>query len=224
MVEPAACAVHAALRRAIAAGDTVVVIGAGTLGLSTVAALAPLVRPDDACTVLVGAKHSHQRRLAEQLGADAVVPPDELPGPSAGESGSLVLAGRLTGGADVVFDCVGSRRSLTQALAMVRPRGRSCWSGCRARSRSTWPPCGTGRSAGGAYAYGTETASPTRGTPTAAPSSWPSTRRRRRLGSARLGHLPPRALQEAVAHAAAAGRRGAVKVAFDLRNRKGRTR
>ena len=39
----------------------------------------------------------------------------------------------LTGGADVVVDCVGSAESIADALA-IAPRGRwSCWPACRAR-------------------------------------------------------------------------------------------
>jgi threonine dehydrogenase-like Zn-dependent dehydrogenase len=49
------------------------------------------------------------------------------------------------------------------------------------------------------------------------------------VGAAGLGSLvsasyPLERYEEAIAHAGAAGRRGAVKVAFDLRNRKGSTR
>ena len=63
MVEPTACAVHAALAARAVDSTTVAVLGAGTLGLCTVAALAHLVRPG---TLLVGAKHAHQRRLARR--------------------------------------------------------------------------------------------------------------------------------------------------------------
>ena len=45
MVEPTACAVHAALSAGVDAGDIVAVVGAGTLGLTTAAALHHLVRP-----------------------------------------------------------------------------------------------------------------------------------------------------------------------------------
>src|SRR3954452_1044673 len=45
MVEPTACAVHGALRAAVTDGETVVVIGAGTLGLCTIAALRALSSP-----------------------------------------------------------------------------------------------------------------------------------------------------------------------------------
>ena len=49
------------------------------------------------------------------------------------------------------------------------------------------------------------------------------------VGAAGLGSLvtasyPLERYQEAIAHAGAAGRRGAVKVVFDLRRRKGSTR
>jgi hypothetical protein len=44
------------------------------------------------------------------------------------------------------------------------------------------------------------------------------------LGSLVSATYPLDRYEEAIAHAGSAGRRGAVKVAFDLRNRKGRTR
>lgn len=237
LVEPTACAVHAALGAAITAGDTVAVLGAGTLGLATVAALHRVVRPTTACTVLVGAKYSHQRGLAESLGADTVVPPDQLPRAVRRESGSLVLAGRLTGGADVVFDCVGSAESLTQAMAMVRPRGRVVLVGMPGKLHIDLAPLWHREILlVGAYAYGVERpgSSVTSSTPTAASKPAAPTRRTFALamdviGATGLGSLvsatyPLDRYEEAVAHAGAAGRRGAVKVAFDLRHRKGRTR
>ena len=38
-------------------------------------------------------------------------------------TGSLAVGSQLTGGADIVLDCVGSEDSIADALAMVRPRG-----------------------------------------------------------------------------------------------------
>jgi threonine dehydrogenase-like Zn-dependent dehydrogenase len=75
MIEPAACAVHAALAAGVGPGDRVVVLGAGTLGLCCVAALRQLALP---AGILVTAKHDVQRQLAGELGADAVAEPDEL--------------------------------------------------------------------------------------------------------------------------------------------------
>ncbi|HEX3567936.1 MAG TPA: zinc-binding dehydrogenase, partial [Acidimicrobiales bacterium] len=223
-IEPTACAVHAALSASITAGDTVAVLGAGTLGLATVAALVEVVRPTTPCVILVGAKHSHQRDLAEKLGADTVVPPDQLPRAVRRESGSLVLGGRLTGGADVVFDCVGSAESLTQSMAMVRPRGRVVLVGMPGKLHVDLAPLWHREiQLVGAYAYGVESpsaASPTRRTFAVAMDVVAAAG----LGSLVSATYPLDRYEEAVAHAGAAGRRGAVKVAFDLRNRKGRPR
>ncbi len=225
MVEPTACGVHAALSAHIAEGDTVAVIGAGTLGLTVVAALHHLVRPTATCTVMVGAKHSHQRAVAESLGADAVVPAGQLARAVRRRAGTLVLAGRLIEGADVVFDCVGSSQSVTDALAMVRPRGRMVLVGMPGRMAIDLAPLWHREiTLVGAYAYGTE--------PTA--SDGPGSSRSFELavdlvGRAGLGSLvsaryPLERYEEAVAHAGAAGRRGAVKVVFDLQDgKRGRT-
>lgn len=225
IVEPAACAVHAALSGGVEPDDIVAVIGAGTLGLATIAALHYLVAPATSCTVLAGAKYPRQRQVAESLGADTVVPPDQLARAVRRRAGSLVLAGRLTGGADVVFDCVGSSESLTQALAMVRPRGRVVAVGMPGIvSVDLAPLWHRELTLVGAYAYGTESG-----------GSLGSEPRRsfeiaiELVGQAELGSLvsatyPLDRYEEAIAHAGGAGRRGAVKVAFDLRSRKGHNR
>jgi threonine dehydrogenase-like Zn-dependent dehydrogenase len=224
IVEPTACAVHAALAADIGAGDTVAVVGAGTLGLTVVAALHHVVHPAAPCTVMVGAKHPYQRRLAESLGADAVVAPDHLARAVRRQSGSLVLAGRLTDGADVVFDCVGTSESLTHALGMVRPRGRVVLVGMPGRvSLDLAPLWHRELSLVGAYAYGAESSddhtAPKRSFELAIELVAAA-----QLGSLVTAAYPLERYQEAITHAGAAGRRGAVKVVFDLRNRKGSTR
>jgi threonine dehydrogenase-like Zn-dependent dehydrogenase len=221
VVEPTACAVHAVLSAGITPGDVVAVVGAGTLGLTTTAALNGLVRPAVPCTVMVGAKHVHQRRVADELGADTVVPPDQLARAVRRTSGSLVLAGRLTDGADVVFDCVGTSESITQSLAMVRPRGRLVLVGMPGKvSVDLAPLWHRELTLVGAYAYGHESS------PAAPASDRTFTLAIDLVDAAGLGSLvsatyPLERYEEAIAHAGAAGRRGAVKVAFDLRKRKG---
>ena len=225
LIEPTACAVHAALSAHVADGDLVAVVGAGTLGLTTVAALDGLVRPTRPCTIVVGAKHARQRALATSLGADQVVPPDQLARAVRRAAGSLVLGGRLTEGADVVFDCVGSAASITEALSLVRARGSVVLVGMPGKVTVDLAPLWHRElTLVGAYAYGNE----------AAPDPSGSDRRSFELaidlvGTAGLGRLvsalyPLERYEEALAHAGSAGRRGAVKVAFDLRNPKGRTR
>ncbi len=212
IVEPTACAVHAALRAEVEPGDTVAVVGAGTLGLTFLAAVRHLARPG---TVVAGAKHPHQRRLAEEMGADVVVEPGQLERAVRLRSRSLVSSGHLSGGADVVVDCVGSAQSLAQALSMVRPRGRLVLVGMPSVVRldlaSLWH---REVELAGAYAYGTElTDSGPRRTFDMAMEVVAA------YGLGRLvsARYPLLRFEEALAHAGAAGRRGAVKVVFDLR-------
>jgi threonine dehydrogenase-like Zn-dependent dehydrogenase len=224
IIEPTACAVHAVLSAGIEDGDVVAVIGAGTLGLATVAALHDVVRPMAHCTVMVGAKHAHQRQMAEKLGADTIVAPDQLARAVRRQAGSLVLAGRLTNGADVVFDCVGSSESITQALAMVRPRGRVVLVGMPGKvSVDLAPLWHRELTLVGAYAYGIESPT-TRAEPARTFELAMEVVARAGLGALVSAAYPLERYEEAIAHAGAAGRRGAVKVAFDLRIRKGSTR
>ena len=124
LVEPLAVATHGILRRPPARGARVLVIGAGTIGLCTVAALRLLGHE---AHVTVAARHGIQARLAQALGASRVVSPADL-GRAAREAGARAfrpLIGRevYRGGFDVVYDCVGTRRSLDDALRLAREGG-----------------------------------------------------------------------------------------------------
>ncbi len=214
LVEPAACAVHAA-RRATGPTDgpgpaeRVAVIGAGTLGLLTVAALARLGRHE---LVVVTAKHPHQRRLAGQLGADHVVSPDELARTVRSLTGSLRAGAQLTGGIETVIDCVGSDASLAQALEVVAPGGTVEVVGMPARRTldltSLWHREVTLR---GCYAYDDRDFDDAF-----------DLVREARLGRLVSATYPLSRYRDAIAHAAHAGGRGAVKIAFDLRAEKER--
>ena len=222
MVEPAACAVHAALLGGVVPGERVVVLGAGTLGLATVAAL----RHFALCGTLIAvAKHAVQRDFATALGADAVVEPGELARAVRRATGSLALEDRsggirrLADGADVVFDCVGSSQTITDSLAVVRPGGRIVLVGMPGTVRVDLAPLWQREvTLHGAYAYGTEER------PEGPRSTFDlafelvEAADLQRLVSARY---PLERYEEAVRHAANAGRRGAVKVVFDLRRTAG---
>jgi threonine dehydrogenase-like Zn-dependent dehydrogenase len=214
MIEPTACAVHAALAAGVEPGDTVAVLGGGTVGLTTTAALRQLATPG---ALLVGARYAHQRALAGELGADLAVTPAQLTRAVRRRSRSLTTSGHLTSGADVVVDCVGSAESLAESLAMVRPRGRVVLVGMPGKVTldlaSLWH---REVSVAGAYAYGSErTGRTVRRTFDIAMEV---------VAAARLGRLvsaryPLERFEEAVAHAGSAGRRGAVKVVFEMRSR-----
>jgi len=125
LVEPFACCLHAALTTPVPEGASAVVLGAGTIGALTVAALRAAGARG---RIVVVAKHAHQERAARALGADAVVAPGGLDGALADLLGARVHARQLgrpvwIGGADVVFDCVGSERSLDDALRITRHQG-----------------------------------------------------------------------------------------------------
>jgi threonine dehydrogenase-like Zn-dependent dehydrogenase len=230
-VEPVACAVHAALTAPLAAGDVVSVLGAGTVGLLVTAALAHLAasgrRPAPAA-LLVGARYAHQQRLARELGATEALTPDQLPRAVRRHSRSLSFGGAagvtatLSGGANVVFDCVGSPESIAQSLAMVRPRGTVALVGMPGKVTVDLAPLWHREvRLAGAYAYGTEQAGlphgheeTAEGTPTFALAF--EVAEAQQTGRLVSATYPLTRFEDAVAHAGAAGRRGAVKIAFDL--------
>lgn len=215
LVEPVACAVHAANQ---VADDTVVVIGAGALGLFTVGALRSLDR--FRATLIATAKHPEQRRRAKELGADVVCEPGELERAVRSATSSFVLDnGQLTSGADAVVDCVGSEQSLAQAIRVVAPGGTVHLVGMPGVTTVDLTPVWQREVAlRGVYAYDEHDD------------------RRHDFATATglirdldLGRLvsatyPLSRFVGAVDHAAHAGARGAVKIAFDLRAERRRSR
>lgn len=224
MVEPTACAVHAALLADVQPDERVVVLGAGTLGLASVAALRHFSPPS---ALIAVARHQVQRDFAHSLRADEVVEEDELARAARRLTGSLALGkrsaerGRLTGGVDVVLDCVGSSRSISEALAVTRPGGRIILVGMPGTVRVDLAPLWQREiTITGAYAYGVEERN---GALTSTFDLAFELVEAAGLGRLVSAHYPLERYEEAVRHAASAGRRGSVKVVFDLR-RPARTR
>jgi threonine dehydrogenase-like Zn-dependent dehydrogenase len=124
-IEPLACAVHAALQAAPAPDDTTLVIGAGSVGLFTVAALRYLT---DAGHIICVAKHDRQKNEALRLGANEIVHPKEtytkLPGMLGTEAYRPELGKPvIMGGAGKVFECVGAPGTMEDALRLTKPGG-----------------------------------------------------------------------------------------------------
>ncbi|HZA76962.1 MAG TPA: zinc-binding dehydrogenase [Acidimicrobiales bacterium] len=203
MIEPTACAVHAA--RQVTAGR-VAVIGSGTLGLLTIAALRRL---SPATEIVAAAKHPEQRRWAKELGADVLCEPDELARAVRATTGSMVIGDQLTGGVAAVVDCVGSEATLAQALGVVAPGGTVLAVGMPARTTldltGLWH---RETSLRGCYAY--EPADFATAVELVAELD---------LGRLVSATYPLARYEDAIDHAANAGRRGAVKIAFDLRGK-----
>ena len=218
MIEPVACGVHATLRSRIETGDIVVVIGAGTMGLATIAALRHLTEPG---VIIVSGRYPTQRSLALKLGADTAVSGSELKRAVRRVCGSFMVGEYLSGGADVVIDAVGSTNSLSEALHLCRPRGRVVLLGMPATITTEL----TGlwhreTELVGCYAYGTEVlADGRRATTFELAMELVNEVAFDRLVTALY---PLRRYTDALTHAAEAGQRGAVKIAFDMRDERDR--
>ncbi|WP_419927179.1 zinc-dependent alcohol dehydrogenase [Candidatus Poriferisocius sp.] len=211
MLEPAAGGVHAALKAQVQPGDSVAVLGAGTMGLCSLAALRSLT---EAGTVITTAKYPHQRDLAAALGADIVVDPREVRRAARRFCGCRMLGDYLSGGVDITIDAVGNPGSVADAIAITRPRGRVVLLGMPESARidltGLWH---RETEMVGAYTYGTEFLHGGR-TATSFEMAFDL------VASANLEQLvsaryPLHRYREAIAHAAEAGSRGAIKVVFE---------
>jgi threonine dehydrogenase-like Zn-dependent dehydrogenase len=124
-IEPLSCAVHAALDARPQPDDTMLVLGAGSLGLFVVAALRQLT---DAGRIVCVAKHERQKREALRLGADEIVHPGEIYGELPKVLGAEVYRPELgkpvvMGGAEKVFECVGAPGTIEDATRLCAPAG-----------------------------------------------------------------------------------------------------
>ena len=212
MIEPAAAGVHAVLRGNVPDGGTVAVIGAGTMGLTAVAALRKFTQVD---AIVVAARYPHQHKAARLLGADLTVVPDELGRAIRRAAGTRVIGSTLGSGVDVTIDAVGSSNSLTDAIAFTRPRGRVVVLGMPNQVdmnlTALWH---RETELVGAYCYGTEHGHADSHTFELATEM---------VADLDLGKLvselyPLSEYRTAIEHAAQAGPRGLIKVAFDLRS------
>ena len=161
ITEPLSCALHAVIEAQIPQGAQVLVVGSGTIGLLTIAALqthAPTA------TVVAVAKYAHQKELATTLGAKHVVPTGEggyerLAELSGGAYYSLPLGKpAVLGGFDVTLECTGSPAGLEDAIRWTRSRGQLVMAGMPAVNKIDLTPVWYQElRVNGAYAYSTET-------------------------------------------------------------------
>ena len=190
------------------------VLGAGTIGLLTVAAVRQFTPPKRLIAV---AKHPAQREHARRLGADAVIGPDEVFQRIRFATQARRLDGPdrplLLGGADMTFECTGTARGLNEAARFTRAGGRVVAVGMPGEEKVDWGPIWQRElTVMGAYAYGVE----------------PGGRRTFDLALEAAAGMELERLtgpcfglseyRDAIAYALEAGRLSAVKVAFDLRD------
>jgi len=111
-VEPLAVAVHAVRASGISLGARVLILGAGPIGLLTL----QVARAAGAARIAISEPAEGRRRLAERLGADAVLDPRD------GDLAARVVDA-FPGGPDIVFDCAGVGGTVQQAVDLVRRGG-----------------------------------------------------------------------------------------------------
>ena len=134
MTEPLAVGVHAVAKSAIAPGDAAIVIGLGPVGLACIAAMKMLgIGP------IVGADFSPARRaLAEQLGCDEVVDPNEE---------TAIRAWRRIDGTKplVVFEAVGVPGMIEHTMRMAPKDSRILIVGACMQQDHIHPMLGIGK-------------------------------------------------------------------------------
>jgi L-iditol 2-dehydrogenase len=127
LIEPFSCCLQAVASAGPLGGQTILVVGSGTIGVFTIAAIKQL-QPET--TVIAVAKYAHQKEWAQRLGADQVLQAgsglyEELAGVVGAELFQPEMSKPIfSGGVDVCFDCVGSGSSIDDCLRFASCRGR----------------------------------------------------------------------------------------------------
>ena len=117
LAEPLAIALHSLRLASIHSGETVAVIGAGPIGLLTIAAL----RAAKAGRIWAVEPLAHRRELARGIGADVAMGPTEAVEEILSETGQR--------GVDCAIDCAAGEDTTDQAIRITRNTGRVALTG-----------------------------------------------------------------------------------------------
>jgi L-iditol 2-dehydrogenase len=117
LAEPLAVAMHSLRLASIRPGETVAVIGAGPIGLLTIAAL----RAAQAGRIWAVEPLAHRRDLARGIGVHAAIEP--------GEAAEEILSGTGQRGVDCAIDCAAGEHTTSQAIQLTRSAGRVALTG-----------------------------------------------------------------------------------------------
>ncbi|HEX3014980.1 MAG TPA: 2,3-butanediol dehydrogenase [Desulfobacteria bacterium] len=114
LIEPMSVGIHAVRQAPVIEGDSVVVLGAGTIGLVTLQA----ARAAGASKVFVIEMAKARKEYAMEMGATAVFDPKEVD--------VLAKVKEATGGlgADVVIECIGNAKTGPLAVKLARKGGK----------------------------------------------------------------------------------------------------
>ncbi len=133
MFEPLSVGLHAVLRHPPKKGEHVLVIGGGMIAYTVIAALR-LLEID--CHITQLSLLAYQKEMGMRLGVDqGVTSLGELEDtilqiPNTTKHKPMLGRSVFVGGFDAVYDCIGSKESLNDALSMTRGRGKITLVGC----------------------------------------------------------------------------------------------
>ncbi len=114
MMEPVSCCLHGIDVAGVRPGDSVVILGGGSIGLL----LCQIARHAGATTLIVSEPTEAKRELALACGADEVLDPVAL-----GDGFARAVRDLTGGGADVVIEAAGLAVTAQAALPLVRKGG-----------------------------------------------------------------------------------------------------
>ena len=130
LAEPLAVAIHAVKRKVPSDDDTVIVIGAGIIGLMIVRAIRGL---GSKCRIVVLARYPFQEEVAKQLGADVVISErntdtlyQKIADITDGHLLKPALGKRILyggSGPDIIYDSVASDSTLDDSLHLIKNNG-----------------------------------------------------------------------------------------------------
>ncbi len=118
LAEPFAIGTHAVMRAAVQLGDSVIVQGAGAIGLMVLIC----ARLSGASQIIVIGGPAGRLELARRLGAHVTVDIAAYPD-TAARKGAVLAHTRQGAGADVVFECAGFLPAVPEGLEYVRQDG-----------------------------------------------------------------------------------------------------
>ncbi|TFG19588.1 MAG: hypothetical protein EU530_05845 [Promethearchaeota archaeon] len=132
LMEPFTVALHAVLRNLPSDSDSIIVMGAGTIGLMTIAAIRALHKKSKISSIV---RYPHQAEVAKQLGADEVLfsTPDKSKfyRDVAEKYDALVVNPLMrkpyiygTKGPDIIYDTVATESSVEDAFHIIRSGGK----------------------------------------------------------------------------------------------------
>lgn len=114
LAEPLSCCIHGIDQAGIKTGDTVVILGGGSVGMM----MTQLARLSGATGIIVSEPVAERRELVRSFGATAVIDPEK-----ASDDLRKEVEEHTAGGADVIIEAAGLEATAQQAVGLARPGG-----------------------------------------------------------------------------------------------------